>query len=230
MVAIGFDLGHTLVSYGDVPLSWKSLYKQALEDVLLECKIQMNDNKILCGEEILSKYNTRITPREIEISSDIIFSEILLSWGVSVDDYLKISKQRFFQYFQRNSELYDDTLITLQTLRMKGIRTGVLTDVSYGMDREFVLNDILKFDNLIDVLLTSVEVGYRKPNTRGFIELSERLGTNPRDMLYVGDEPKDVEGANNSGMYSVFIDRIDSKADYGQKETIRSLKDLLEFI
>jgi len=72
MKAIGFDLGRTLISYKDISLSWQSLYKSALSDVLQACGCCYDGNKIKTGEEILTKYNTRINAREYEITSDVI--------------------------------------------------------------------------------------------------------------------------------------------------------------
>lgn len=230
MKAVGFDLGRTLISYGDVPLSWESLYKKALSSTLLKCGCEENIDKIAIGEEILSKYNTRINYREIEVSSDVIFSEIIEKWNLSKEIPLSIFKRNFFGFFQRNVLLFSDTISSLQTLKKMSIKTGILTDVPYGMDKEFVLLDVEPFEELIDVLLTSVDVGYRKPNVQGYMKLACKFGVKPEDMIYVGDEPKDILGANNAGMVSVLIERGSTGLDLGQKETIKDLKELINLV
>lgn len=127
-------------------------------------------------------------------------------------------------------KLYEDTHLVLKKLKEKGIKVGILTDVPYGMDKKLVLSDIEKFKEYVDITLTSVEVGYRKPNKHGFIMLARELVVNPCEMIFVGDEQKDITGANNVGMYSVLIDRKNSNINYGQAKTIIRLSDLFEII
>lgn len=228
MKAIGFDLGRTLVGDENIPLSWKSLYKEALIDALLKCNVNVDDNKIAIGEEVLLKYNTRTNYREIEVSSDVIFSEILVRWELNTEIYLATVKEAFFSYFQRNVKLYEDTTSTLKSLKERGIKIGILTDVPYGMDKNLVLIDIDKFKEYVDIVLTSVEVGYRKPNKQGFIQLSKELVVDSNEMIYVGDEEKDIIGANSLGIYSVLINRTNNDIKYGQKNTIKKLSELLD--
>lgn len=95
MKAIGFDLGSTLIDYENIPLSWKKLYREALVTVLNKCNYNIEEDKIDIGEKILLKYNTRINYREIEVSSNIIFSEILEKWSLDKEIYLTISKETF---------------------------------------------------------------------------------------------------------------------------------------
>lgn len=228
MKAIGFDLGSTLIKYENVPQSWKSLYKEALKDVLISCDCIPNNNMIGIGEEILSKYNTRMNYREVEVSSNQIFSEMLEAWNLNKDSYLNKIKNVFYSYFQRTSRLYDDTVITLETLKKQGVRIGILTDVPYGMDRDYVLNDIEAFKEYIDVLLTSVDVGFRKPNKQGYSDLLNNLDVAANEMVFVGDEQKDILGANSIGIYSVLINRTSTTKEYGQRKMISSLKELME--
>lgn len=227
MKAIGFDLGSTLIKYENVPQSWKSLYKEALKDVLISCDCIPNNNMIGIGEEILSKYNTRMNYREVEVSSNQIFSEMLEAWNLNKDSYLNKIKKAFYSYFQRTSRLYDDTVITLETLKKQGVRIGILTDVPYGMDRDYVLNDIEAFKGYIDVLLTSVDVGFRKPNKQGYSDLLNNLDVAANEMVFVGDEQKDILGANSMGIYSVLINRTSTIKEYGQRKMISSLKELM---
>ncbi|TGA96298.1 HAD family hydrolase [Sporolactobacillus shoreae] len=227
MKAIGFDLGSTLIKYEDVPQSWKSLYKEALKDVLISCDRIPNSNMIGTGEEILSKYNTRMNYREVEVSSNQIFSEMLEAWDLNKDKYLNKIKKAFYSYFQRTSHLYDDTIITLETLKKQGVRIGILTDVPYGMDKDYVLTDIEAFKGYIDVLLTSVDVGFRKPNKQGYSDLLNNLDVTADETVFVGDEQKDILGANSIGIYSVLINRQSTIKEYGQRKMINSLMELM---
>lgn len=230
MKAVGFDLGHTLINYKDTPLSWKSLYRDALLKIADCCNIQVNDNMLSQAENILCKYNTRISPRVEEVSSTIIFNELLSSWNLNPETCMEPAKQAFFGFFQRNSCPFDDTVSILQYLKAKNIKVGILTDVAYGMDKKFVLRDIEPISEYINVLLTSVDVGFRKPDTRGFSALSSSLGVQPSEMIYVGDEEKDIIGANAAGIYSVFIGRHENNVNPRERLRISSLLELKSII
>ena len=71
-------------------------------------------------------------------------------------------------------------------------------------------------------------MGYRKPNAQGFKELSKKLGVSESEMMFIGDESKDIIGANNTGMLSVLINRENEEVNYGQKNTIKTLAELLD--
>jgi putative hydrolase of the HAD superfamily len=223
--AIGFDIGQTIIQYNK-PLNWKSLYRPALEQVLFKCNIPITEDKILKGMDVLSKYNTRINYREYEVSSDIIFTDILDSWDVDMNA-IDNAKSAFYLFFQQEAHPFEDVIELLTQLKLKGIKIGILTDVAYGMDNIYSLNDIKSISEYIDVALTSVDVGYRKPNEKGFKLLLERLNVNPEEMIFVGDEEKDVSGANNVGICSVLINRDNILKDYSQHYTIDNLLELL---
>ena len=118
----------------------------------------------------------------------------------------------------------------LRVLRSAGIKIGALTDVAYGMENVFSLRDITSIHHFFDVVLTSVDVGFRKPNKTGFIMLMEALNVTPSQMIYVGDEEKDIVGANHLGIISVLIDRNNVCPDYKQKYTIHNLLELCKLV
>jgi putative hydrolase of the HAD superfamily len=228
MNGIGFDLGNTLIDYKDIPLSWQSLYRNALRDMAANCRYLASEEAIATGEAILAKYNTRLNPRTVEVSSRCILGAILAAWGLDITERLETAAEAFFSFFQRHAVPYADMVSTLAYLKGKGFRIGVLTDVPYGMDRRFVERDLLLCGvrDYIDVLLTSADVGYRKPDCHGYLELARRLGVAPHAMAYVGDEPKDVQGANGVGMISVFIDRSGCYRTFGETHRITALEQL----
>lgn len=226
--AIGFDVGHTLIQYKN-PLNWKSLYRPALKSTLEKCLFDTTEEKLDSGIQILIKYNTRENYREYEVFSDTIFKELFDTWNA---DYsrLYIAKEAFYSFFQTGAVCYDDTLNTLQKLHDMGIKIGVLTDVAYGMDNAYSLKDIESIRPYIDVCFTSVDVGFRKPNKEGYKRMLHSLNVAPLEILYVGDEEKDIIGANSIGIVSVLINRKQESVQWGQKYTIKCLSELISLI
>lgn len=224
--AVGFDLGETLIHYQGVPLNWQSLYREALAQVARSCDYQGSEEALAQASSILAKYNTRLYPRTYEVSADQILEEILRAWDVPPTSYLDASKRAFFSFFQRKLLPYPDTFSLLQMLKTQGVKIGILTDVAYGMERIYAEQDIQIFAEYIDVFLTSADVGYRKPEPSGYLMLAQSLGVSVEKMAFVGNEEKDIVGANAAGMTSILIDRERQDLHYGEQRSISSLAEL----
>jgi len=225
MKAVIFDIGHTLVHYNS-PLNWQALYPAAIKNTMDVCNIPYTKEADKNAQIILTKYNTRVNYREHEVSSDTIFSEILDAWQVRAE-YLQPAKQAFYGYFQQGVKCYEDTVFVLQQLKDKGIKIGILTDVAYGMDNSYVTGDLATIEKYIDIYLTSNDVGYRKPNATGYMMLQKAFDIPCSQIAFVGDEEKDIVGANNVGMVSVLVNRSDEAKDFSQNHTINSLTEIL---
>ena len=232
IVAVGFDVGETLLYYPGVGLSWESQYREALAMVAVSCGRDPTTDQRALAEAVLRCYNTRLHPRVHEVRAEVIFGEVLTVWGGSTDQEAAIAAEAFFGYFHRRMRPYDDSVAVLTALRERGILIGVLTDVPYGMASALVHRDLVEagIAEYIDVVLTSVDVGARKPDPRGFVELARRLGVASEAMLFVGNEPKDVAGARAAGSRTVLIDRTGTRPAWGQDITLTDLNGLVRLL
>ena len=79
--AVVFDIGQTLVHY-PIPLNWSALYRPAFEHIEQKLGLSLSEKAYEHIGKTLAKYNARINPREKEVSSDLIFSEILEGTGI----------------------------------------------------------------------------------------------------------------------------------------------------
>ena len=217
---IVFDIGQTLAYY-PIPLNWSSLYRPAFESIAEKNNLSISEEEYSHIANVLAKYNARITPREIEVSSDVIFREILEGTTIPMS---------YIEDIRRDVVTYDDVPDTLKVLKEKGIMTATFSDVPYGMDNSFALEDIREVIDFIDIPFTSNDAGYRKPNVKGLEILLEKMNIGPSEMIFVGDEKKDIECGNRSGVVSVLINRTDEKKDFGQRFTIKSMDEILGFI
>jgi len=204
--AVGFDIGNTLVEYRGIPLSWQSLYRVALTDAAAALDREVDEDGMRAAEEILARYNTRLHPREHEVSYREIFGAILEAWVVPAD-FVEDAAQAFFAHFNREAQLFADTVPVLTALNSRGLRCGLLTDLPYGMNPDLTREQIAPIRHLVGALVTSTEIGFRKPAPPGYLELCQELGVAPAETVYVGDEPKDAIGAVRAGLVPVLIDR-----------------------
>jgi len=180
MKAVLFDFGNTLAS-SKLPLNWQEFYRESLIKVLDFLGINADTQKLQTGEHVLLKYNTRVNPREYEVNSETIFQELFKGWGI--DDFSGLSKAKddFYSFFLGRTELYPDTKPALTELKNRNLKIGVLTDTAYGADKEYLISGARDIIQYIDFFLASTEVGFRKPNTKGYFRLAEELNANPID-------------------------------------------------
>ncbi len=225
MKAVVFDIGQTLVEYKK-PLNWSKLYRPAFESISDKCGYTFSDSHYQHALRVLSQYNTREYPRDYEVTSDRIFSEILSGMDIPMEDIEQV-KLHFYSYFRQDAALFPEVEETIKILYDKGILLGTLSDVAYGMDNIYALEDIKAIIKYIDYPLTSNDVGYRKPRAEGLKLLAEKMQVDMKEMIFVGDEEKDIMCAANAGVYSVLINRSNEIKNYGQNKEIRSLDELL---
>jgi nicotinate-nucleotide--dimethylbenzimidazole phosphoribosyltransferase len=89
----------------------------------------------------------------------------------------------------------------LAALRSRGIRLGAVTDTA--MMREADVRALLAtigLDELLEVVVTSADVGAAKPDPSGILLALERLGVAPADALFVGDADVDAQAASAAGV------------------------------
>lgn len=231
MKAFVFDLGDTLIEYEGVPLNWESRYPDALRNFARFLKLAPDSAQIAAGCAILRKYNTRLHPRESEVTFATILEELCASWQVSKTETDEIRDATvFFEVFRQKLRCFPETKIALQTLRQRGVAIGIFTDVPYGMPPNLVLADIrgAGLEGLFDVLLTSREIGYRKPRVETIAAVATRLKCSAHEIVHVGNEKKDIEVATAFGCRAVLINRGGQKIDWGQHRTISSLMELTD--
>lgn len=82
--------------------------------------------------------------------------------------------------------------------RDAGVRTGLLSN-SWGLEG-YPVEDL---DRIFDVLVISGEVGLRKPDPRIYLHAAELIDTPPERCAFVDDLPRNVEAAEELGMFGV---------------------------
>jgi putative hydrolase of the HAD superfamily len=100
-------------------------------------------------------------------------------------------------------DLFDDVLPTLDALRARGLKLGLLSNTARDLDL-FVAHHRLS----VDAVLTSRVHGKTKPHETIFARMLELLGVSAAEAAMVGDTLEDdIEGARAVGMRAVLVDR-----------------------
>lgn len=108
-------------------------------------------------------------------------------------------------------KLYRGVYETLDRLKQR-YRLGIISDSQ--PDHAYPELKMLGIYGYFNTIVVSAEFGYRKPDVRLFKECLKRLGAEPHESVYIGNDTfRDVKGAKEAGMKAVLI-----MTKHGQKE------------
>ena len=111
--------------------------------------------------------------------------------------------QNFWSSYDTKCELPEDTRLTLQTLRQRGIRLGVITNG--GVERQQRKLELLGISSWFDAIVISEAEGVRKPDPEIFRRALARCSVESSEAIFVGDHPDaDIGGALNAGLRAVW--------------------------
>ncbi len=107
-------------------------------------------------------------------------------------------------------EAYPEVPSVLAELRRRGIPTAVCSNWGWDLDRAL---DQAGLGTEFEVVVTSAQVGVRKPHPTIFEETLTRIDVAAHDTLFAGDSWfPDIEGAASAGLRPVHILRADAPA------------------
>ena len=139
----------------------------------------------------------------------------------------------FERHFREGWRAFDDVTALLDALDEAGLPYGAVTNADSAYQR-------LKLDacglSRVPVLVGVDTFGVGKPDPRVFLEGALRLGVDPSDAVYVGDEPDiDARAAAEVGLVGVWRDRpgtrgAEATADALEHPRVRHATDLHEVL
>lgn len=99
----------------------------------------------------------------------------------------------------------------LEYLKQKGIRTGVISNISYAPSVVAERINRLLPENAFEFIITSSNFIFRKPHQRIFDLALEKADLKPEEVWYIGDQYEcDIKGSLNAGLLPVwYIGAID---------------------
>jgi HAD superfamily hydrolase (TIGR01549 family) len=120
-------------------------------------------------------------------------------------------------------ELYEDALPTLDAIRERGLKLGLLSNSARDM-HEFVAHHGLT----VNAALSSRAHGKTKPHETIFRAMLELLEVSAGEAMMVGDTvDDDIEGALGVGMRAVLVDRAGRYPEHESLDDLRGLLTLL---
>ena len=102
---------------------------------------------------------------------------------------------------------YRDALPCLNVLQGVGMKMGVVSNIP-TIEKLRIELERIGLSKFFSMLIASGSIGVAKPDRQIFQTAADRIGENPPEILFVGDDPtRDYQGAVKSGMKAMLIDR-----------------------
>jgi putative hydrolase of the HAD superfamily len=147
------------------------------------------------SREILERDYWRIRAEEISVMAGVptMTHKQLMSYIFDYNDHEVIRPQM---------------ITVVEEARARGMQVGVLTnDMSDFQTQEWI--DGMDFLKLIDPLVDGSITGFLKPHRRAYELALEALQSDAADVVFVDDQPFNVDGARELGIPSVWFDVTD---------------------
>jgi len=209
MKAILFDLGHTLIDYHN---EWVFPEKKAIGKAYqLACATfgRPPDESTfnLTLSQRLEEARERKVSEMVEVPLASLLEDFFAEMGLEADGRLVNGcMEAFYDTLVEHRRLVEGSREMLETVRQRGYRIGLISDVAWGLPSSFPLRDmrIFSIDPYFDSMIFSTDVGLRKPNPKIFEIALESLGVSAEESMYVGNSLQaDIKGAKDSGLVAV---------------------------
>lgn len=223
--AIFFDVGNTLVyPYPSVA----EVCRQVLAEEGHTHDLSAIDSYMpLVDEYYEDRYRTDDTfwTDEGETSAVWVGMYSLLCRRLGIEVDAECIARRVYDEFGKHDRWrpYEDVAPALERLGAKGLKLGLISNWDTRLEGLFEGFGLLP---MLSTVVSSAQVGLRKPDPRIFELACDRLGVLPEECAHVGDHHyADVLGARSVGMTPVLIDRHGGDASRDEL-FVRSLDEL----
>jgi putative hydrolase of the HAD superfamily len=149
--------------------------------------------------------------RKFLYNRDVWWETLLKQLGLSKlkGPWIHEMTLRYWRTYAGASPLFSDTMSTIRRVKKAGFRLGMVSDSdgTRGMKMKRIRRQpFLK--SLEAIIVAGEDTPSVKPSRRPFTLVAERLGLQPRNCVYIGDNPNtDIEGAKRVGMMMILVKR-----------------------
>ncbi len=151
---------------------------------------------------------------EGEIDQAQYHEAILHHYGITDPVLLERGKQAL-KDDENRVEFFDGVQETLIALKRAGYLLGIVTDTANPIHAKLNWFERGGFGHVWDSIISSRELGMRKPDPRIYAAALQQLGVRPDQAAFVGHRAEELDGARNAGLHTVaFNYDQDAQADY----------------
>ncbi len=183
-----FDAGDILYHRPQRGLEFTAFLKKLSIDV--EC-VEAKNKKILTDQAFTG-----------QISQDQFREAILRLYGVTQPDQIERGK-RILEADDYDIQFFPGVPETLAALKQQGFLLGVVTDTAAPLTLKLSWFERGGFGHVWDSVISSKELGVRKPDPRIYQAALQQLGITPSEAIFVGHNAVELAGAREIGLKTV---------------------------
>ena len=227
--AVLFDLYGTLVGFEPSRFVIQSQVLKKYDLFLTEAGVSKGyflADKFMAEQNAVSPIRSMSIVEKEEFFAK--YEQLVLS-GDELEVELSLCKKIFkeLQNIPYSMVLYEDVIPTLNSLRKLNFKLGLISNMDKSGSE--ILDEFNLF-SYMDVCITSKEAKVEKPDSKIFNMALSKLDIDATSSMYIGDQIlSDIEGAKNSKMLPILIDRESSHTDY-QGQKISDLSELIDLL
>jgi len=208
---IFFDLGETLLDFGDVDVTalftaGSKLAYEHLRSLGYELPPMDKYNRRQLRAVRWNYFVSHVTRREFNALTLIDKQNRAGGRVLSPEDLIELA-WRWYRPLSEQATAEDGLIEMLGALRDDGLLLGLVSNTfipAPALDRHLAQVGLLE---LLPVRVYSCDARFRKPSRRIFEIALQRGGLRAGEVLFVGDSPRaDIRGANRAGLISVLKD------------------------
>ena len=167
--------------------------------------------------KIFARVGTKMLTRDeyLELQSPNWY-EFYVKVGLPVSLWKEVDIEWLRLYEEESPDLHPDALRCLSVLKGSRLKLALVSNGS----RSRVEKELVRFglDQFFEVVLFGEKKEELKPSPVMIQRALGAMGVEPRDVVYVGDSPVDIQAAKNAGVPSVAIVRGPIQAERLHKE------------
>jgi len=125
---------------------------------------------------------------------------------LAVDDSIFIAhRQRFLDEYGENiavdTDLFQGMYPLIEDLEKHNIPWGIVTNKPRGLSESLL--EALNLTERCSVLICPDDVTHTKPDPEPMYLAASHLQIDPKQIIYVGDHPRDIDAGRNASMYTI---------------------------
>jgi HAD superfamily hydrolase (TIGR01509 family) len=127
---------------------------------------------------------------------------MLRLYGVSQPEHIEHGK-RLMEQEENNVQFFEGVKETLRALKDQGFLLGIITDTAQPIHVKLDWFEKAGFGDVWDSIISSQELGVRKPEPEIYHASLQQLGLSPDQAAFVGHKASELEGAKAVGMHTI---------------------------
>jgi putative hydrolase of the HAD superfamily len=228
--AVFFDLYQTLLRY-------KPPREEAFAEVFKSFGISISPNSlrlpIANADEFFHKEHVRFSiSKRAEEERQAIWAQyqemVLREAGLTPTRGLIDGVLAKIQQIKFERHLFDDVLPVLSELKKRELVLGLISNIDRDMTPVLFKLGLMV---ILDVIVTSGDSGYAKPQPEIFHKAVEQAGVQKQEAVFVGDQYEiDFIGATRAGLKGILLDRYGFFEEVSQNHRIQNLYQLEDYL